>query len=118
MHIPKACLCGIQTINRQKEQGCDKLVRAEINVKIDEFDELTAVIRLILYLDQNPKAKTTKILKSSAAGQKAFYSAKQFLEENGLLDVDMSTGAPLYSLSARGKRMAEHLAEVEKILGP
>jgi predicted transcriptional regulator len=113
-----AYLLCIQTINRLKEQGCDKLVRAEINVKIDEFDELTAVIRLILYLYKNPKSKTTKILKSSAAGQRAFYSAKQFLDENGFLDVDMSTGAPLYSLSARGKKVAEHLAEVEKILGP
>ena len=87
-------------------------------MKIDEFDELTAVIRLILFLYKHPNSKTTKILKSSAAGQKAFYSAKQFLDENGLLDVDMSTGAPLYSLSLKGKKMAEHLVEVEKILGP
>jgi predicted transcriptional regulator len=86
-------------------------------LKIDEFDELTAVIRLILFINKNPNSKTTKILKNSVAGQKAFYSAKQFLDENGLLAVDMSTGAPLYSLSEKGKRLAAHLVEVEKILG-
>jgi predicted transcriptional regulator len=87
-------------------------------LKIDEFDELTAVIRLILFLNKNPNSKTTKILKGSVAGQKAFYSAKQFLDDNGLLAVDMSTGAPLYSLSEKGKKVAVHLVEVEKILGP
>jgi predicted transcriptional regulator len=87
-------------------------------VKIDEFDELTAVIRLILLLYKNPNSKTTKILKSSVAGQRAFYSAKQFLDDNGLLAVDMSTGAALYSLSEKGKKVAENLAEIEKILGP
>ncbi len=91
---------------------------AEIGMKFDEFDELTAVNRLILYLYKHPNSKTTKILKSSASGQRAFYSAKQFLDENGLLDIDMSSGAPKYSLSDRGKKVAEHLAEIEKILGP
>lgn len=87
-------------------------------MKIDEFDELTAVIRLILFLYKQPNSKTTKILKSSTAGQRAFYSAKQFLDENRLLKVDMSTGDPLYSLSEKGKKVAEHLAEIEKILEP
>ena len=87
-------------------------------MKIDEFDELTAVIRLILFLYKQPNSKTTKILKNSVAGQRAFYSAKQFLDENGLLEVDISTGAPLYSLSEKGKKIAKHLAEIEKILGP
>lgn len=87
-------------------------------MKIDEFDELTAVIRLLLFLYTHPNSKTTKILKSSAAGQKAFYSAKQFLDENGLLEIDRSTGAPIYSLSEKGKKIAEHLVDIEKILGP
>ena len=87
-------------------------------MKIDEFDELTAVNRLILFLYKHPNSKTTKILKSSTAGQKAFYSAKQFLDENGLLEVDMSTGAPLYSLNEKGKKIAEHLVKIEEILGP
>jgi|AGTN01.2.fsa_nt_gi hypothetical protein len=87
-------------------------------MKIDEFDELTAVNRLILFLYKHPNSKTTKILKSSTAGQKAFYSAKQFLDENGLLKVDISTGAPIYALSEKGQKVAEHLAEIEKILGP
>jgi predicted transcriptional regulator len=86
-------------------------------MKIDEFDELTAINRLILFLYKHPNSKTTKILKSSAAGQKAFYSAKQFLDENKLIEIDMSTGAPIYSLSEKGKKIAEHLAEIEKILG-
>ena len=87
--------------------------------RIDEFDELTAVIRLILYLYKHPCSNTTRILKSSSAGQKAFYSAKKFLEENGLLEIETSQKLPynpLYSLTDKGKKIAEHLSEIEKIL--
>jgi hypothetical protein len=87
--------------------------------KIDEFDELTAVIRLMIYLYKNPNSNTTRILKSSSAGQKAFYSAKKFLEENGLLETKIQQNLPynpLYSLSAKGKKIAEHLAETERLL--
>ncbi len=85
-------------------------------MKMDEFDELTAVNRLILYLYKHPNSKTTKILKNSTAGQKAFYSAKQFLHQNGLLQTDMTTGAPIYSLSEKGQKIAEHLEEIQKLL--
>jgi hypothetical protein len=87
--------------------------------KLDEFDELTAVIRLTIYLYKHPNSNTTKILKSSAAGQKAFYSAKNFLEENELLEISIQPNLPynpLYSLSDKGKTIAEHLIEIEKIL--
>jgi hypothetical protein len=87
--------------------------------KIDELDELTAVIRLMLFLYKHPCSKTTKILKSSNAGQKAFYSAKKFLEENNLLEVTIQPNLPynpLYSLSDKGRRIADHLFEIEKIL--
>ena len=87
--------------------------------KLDEFDELTAVIRLMLYLYRHPNSNTTKILKSSTAGQKAFYSAKKFLDENGLLETKIQPNLlynPLYSLTEKGKKIAEHLVEIEKIL--
>jgi hypothetical protein len=87
--------------------------------KLDEFDELTAVIRLTIYLYIHPDSNTTRILKSSTAGQKAFYSAKKFLEENGLLEIKIEQNllySPLYSLSEKGKKIAEHLIEIEKIL--
>jgi len=87
--------------------------------KLDEFDELTAVIRLAIYLYKNPGSNTTRILKSLSAGQKAFYSAKKFLEENGLLETNTQQNlplSPLYSLSEKGKRIAKHLIEIEKIL--
>ena len=87
--------------------------------QIDEFDELTAVIRLMIYLYKHPNSNTTRILKSSSAGQKAFYSAKKFLEENSLLEVNIQPSLPykpLYSLSDKGKKIAEHLIEIEKIL--
>jgi predicted transcriptional regulator len=87
--------------------------------KLDEFDELTAVIRLMIYLYKHPSANTTRILKSSAAGQKAFYSAKKFLEENGLLETTIQKDLPynpLYSLNDKGKKIAEHLVEIERIL--
>jgi len=87
--------------------------------KIDEFDELTAVIRLMIFLYRHPGSNTTKILKSSTAGQKAFYSAKKYLEENNLLEVEikkMLPSGPLYSLNEKGRKIAEHLTEIEKLL--
>jgi predicted transcriptional regulator len=87
--------------------------------KINEFDELTAVIRLMIYLYKNPNSNTTRILKSSSAGQKAFYSAKKFLEENGLLEIKVQQNLPynpLYSLNEKGKKIAEHLVHIEKLL--
>ena len=114
MHIYNA----YKQIISEKNKVALNLQGLKMSVKIDEFDELTAVIRLILFLYKYPNSKTTKILKSSVAGQRAFYSAKQFLDDNGLLAVDMSSGASLYSLSEKGKKVAGHLAEVEKILGP
>ena len=108
--MPKAYKCAKANIKRAKNLKI---------TKTDEFDELTAVIRLIIYLYNHPGSTTTRILKSSTAGQKAFYSAKKFLEENGLLEVKIEQSllySPLYSLSERGKKIAEHLTEIEKIL--
>lgn len=86
---------------------------------IDRFDELTAVIRLLLFLYQHPKSNVSSIIAQSNAGQKAFYSAKKFLEENKLLKIEKNQVLPynpLYSLSEKGKRIAQHLVEIEKIL--
>jgi hypothetical protein len=70
-------------------------------------------------LYRTPKSNTTRILKSSTAGQKAFYAAKKFLEENDLLEVETKTTLlykPFYSLNERGKKIGERLTEIEKIL--
>jgi hypothetical protein len=86
---------------------------------IDRFDELTSIIRVILYLSKHSKSNVSTIIANSNAGQKAFYSAKKFLEDYQLLDTETKTTLPyneLYSLNERGKKIAEHLAEVEKIL--
>lgn len=86
---------------------------------IDRFDELSAVARLILFLYRHPKSNVSTIIAKTSAGQKAIYSAKKFLEENNLLEVETKTTLPynpLYSLNERGKKIGEHLAEIEKIL--
>jgi len=37
---------------------------------IDEFDEKTATIRVMLYLYRNPNSGITKIIREAGAGQK------------------------------------------------
>jgi hypothetical protein len=86
---------------------------------IDRFDELTAVIRLTLFLYKHPKSNVSTIIAKSGAGQKAIYSAKKFLEEHDLLTFEIKNTLPynpLYSLNEKGKKIATHLIEIEKLL--
>ena len=86
---------------------------------IDEFDEKTATIRVLLYLYENPNSGITKVIKEAGAGQKAVYSAIEFLMKCGLIMKSRSSSFPynpLFSLTDRGASVAKHLVEIRKIL--
>lgn len=86
---------------------------------IDRFDELSAVVRLILFLHKHPKSNVSTIIAKAGAGQKAIYSAKKFLEDYQLLESDTKPTLPynpLYSLNEKGTKIAEYLSAIEKIL--
>jgi predicted transcriptional regulator len=86
---------------------------------IENFDELTATTRVILYLYKHPKSGITAVIKNAGVGQKAAYAAKNWLEENGLLLVGKKETlpyTPVLSLNEKGRKIGDHLAEIEKLL--
>jgi hypothetical protein len=86
---------------------------------IDRFDELTAIIRFLLYLKRHPNAGITEIINGTPAGQRAIYSAKDYAQENQLIDITLKTTIPYgpqYSLSEKGKKITAYLEEIQKIL--
>ncbi|MCW4018065.1 MAG: hypothetical protein NWF00_05235 [Candidatus Bathyarchaeota archaeon] len=85
----------------------------------DHFDELTAIVRFLLYIKRHPKSGITEIIKGTPAGQRAIYSAKEYAQENKLIDITMKTTIPYgpqYSLSDKGKKVASYLEEIQKLL--
>jgi len=86
---------------------------------IDEFDEKTATIRVMLYLYRNPNSGITKIIREAGAGQKAAYSAVDFLMKLGLIKKRRSSSFPynpLFSLTDKGIEVAKHLVEVKRLI--
>lgn len=90
-----------------------------MSAPLDNFDELTAVIRVILFLKKHPKANISTIISNVTAGQRAVYSAKKYLQDNSLLEIETKTTLPyndIFSLNEDGQKIAEHLEEIQKIL--
>jgi hypothetical protein len=86
---------------------------------IDVFDELSSPIRFILYIKKHPKANITEIIKGTTAGQRALYTSKEFCKQNDLLDITVKTTIPYgpqYTLSEKGKKVADLLEELQRIL--
>jgi predicted transcriptional regulator len=85
----------------------------------DSFDELTAIVRFLLYVKSHPKAGITEIIKGTPAGQRAIYSAKDYAEKNKLIETTLKTTSPYgpqYSLTEKGKKVAVYLEEIQKLL--
>jgi len=59
--------------------------------KIDEFDEKTATVRVLLFLYKNPNSGITKVIRETRAGQKAIYSAIEFLMKCDLIKKSRSS---------------------------
>ncbi|MCW4024517.1 MAG: hypothetical protein NWF01_05720 [Candidatus Bathyarchaeota archaeon] len=86
---------------------------------VDRFDELTAVIRVILFLKKHPKSNISTIINNVTAGQKAVYSAKKYLQDNNLIEIETKTTLPyndIFSLNEQGQKIAEYLESIQKIL--
>jgi DNA-binding MarR family transcriptional regulator len=86
---------------------------------LGRFDKLTASIRVTLYLYKNPKSGMTAIIKNAGVDQGAAYAVKDWLEENNFLLMgkkDSLPYSPVLSLNDKGKKIAECLLELEKLL--
>ncbi|MCL4429498.1 MAG: hypothetical protein M1540_07050 [Candidatus Bathyarchaeota archaeon] len=85
----------------------------------ERFDELTAILRFLLYIKRHPKCNVTDIIKGTTAGQRAIYSAKKYAQENQLIEITMKTTlpyGPMYTLSDKGEKVAKYLEEIQKLL--
>jgi hypothetical protein len=85
----------------------------------DRFDELTAIVRFLLYLKKHPKSGISEIIKGTPAGQRAIYSAKDYAQENKLIEIAFKTESPYgpqYSLSDKGRKVASFIEEIQKLL--
>jgi DNA-binding MarR family transcriptional regulator len=83
------------------------------------FDKLTSSIRVTIYLYKHPKSGISAIIKNAEVDQKAVYAVKDWLEENKLLIVGKKESlpySPVLSLNEKGKKIAEYLLEIEKLL--
>ncbi len=88
---------------------------------LGQFDKLTASIRVTLYLYKNPKSGMSAIIKNAEVDQSSAYAVKDWLEKNNLLVIGKKETlpySPVLSLNEKGKKMAEHLIEIEKIVEP
>ncbi len=86
---------------------------------LDRFDKLTSSIRVTLFIYRNPKSGITAIINGTGLDQKAVYHVTEFLEENKMLSVDKKEKppySPVLSLNEKGKKLAEYLTGIEKIL--
>jgi predicted transcriptional regulator len=83
------------------------------------FDDLSATMRVTLFLYKHPNSNISDIMAGTDVGQKAVYSARDFLEQNKLLSSQKKAGLPYnleYSLNEKGKKIGEHLEEIQKLL--
>ena len=88
---------------------------------LGQFDKLTASIRVTLYLYKNPKSGMSAIIKNAQVDQGSAYAVKDWLEKNGFLVIGKKETlpySPVLSLNEKGKKLAEHLMEIAKIIEP
>jgi predicted transcriptional regulator len=75
----------------------------------------------IVYLKEKEKSAISEIFKSVQGSQGAKYSALKLLNENKIIEQTAPQGRNrriTISLTEKGKKIAEHLTEIEKILEP
>jgi DNA-binding MarR family transcriptional regulator len=82
------------------------------------FEQAAAIDLLMLLVSNSDKLKLSEIVRKLGRPQATIYRAISKLKETGLI-YDETTGYPVkrfFSLTEKGRRVAERLAEVESIL--
>jgi len=81
--------------------------------------EQTSAIRILVFLLTHEKVSRSEIINGIKASHVAIYNAIRKLKEAGLVVEETERDFPFrvfVMLTEKGRRVAEHLAEVEKIL--
>jgi DNA-binding MarR family transcriptional regulator len=85
---------------------------------IAELEQTTA-LRIILHLYKEEKASRTDLRKNIDASIAAIYNALPKLRNLGLIEETKEEAFPftvVVTLTKKGKKVASHLSEIEKIL--
>ena len=87
-------------------------------MKIDGLEK-RAALQILVYLGKNKQATRTDLKKNINAGIDTIYSTFPVLKSLGLIDENVRKSFPFtvtIHLTDKGKQVAHHLVEIEKIL--
>jgi DNA-binding MarR family transcriptional regulator len=90
----------------------------DLNAKIEALEQ-TTLPRIMIYLYREKKASRTDLRNGIKGSQAAIYKALPLLKENGLIEEGKPSGFSRRIdiwLTEKGKKVAEKLIELEKIL--
>lgn len=86
-----------------------------------DFEGQKGSIRLVLYLFDKEETSLSSILKETEIYDRIYWKSVEMLKKNGLVStrIDDSSYPPknMISLTAKGRKVAEKLKEIEVILG-
>ena len=82
--------------------------------------EKTGVLQILVYLFKRKKATRTDLRRDIRAAMETIYSSLEVLYRLNLVEEKKQSSFPFTKevhLTEKGMKVAEHLAEIEKILG-
>lgn len=85
---------------------------------IEKLESQSGILRILLYL-HDKEASITDFVQKAKINQSALYSALPKLLEMGMIEEKMSNVFPFkrtFKLTENGKKVVNHLREIEKIL--
>lgn len=88
-------------------------------MKIGSIEKPVGSLGILVHLHRNEKATVTNLIKDAGLNQITTYSALTKLQKQGLIHQEVATGFPLskyYKLTGKGKKIAEHLEEIDNML--
>ena len=87
---------------------------------IEKLESQSGILRILIYLhDKGGGVSITDFVQKAKINQSALYSALPKLLEMGMIEEKMSNVFPFkrtFKLTENGKKVVNHLREIEKIL--
>ena len=89
-------------------------------MNIGNIQKPVGSLEILVHLHRNEKATISDLIAKAGLNQRTAYSALGKLRKQNLICYEVSDGFPVYKyyeLTKKGKAIADHLAEVDKLLG-
>lgn len=88
-------------------------------MKIGTIEKPVGSLEILVHLHRNEKATISNFIKKAGLNQRTTYSAISNLQNQKLVRQEVSDGFPVYKyykLTRKGKKIAEHLEEIDSLL--